>query len=291
MMKITDALKLFFSFVFITALLSGCLISEVEQSATVQAGGEFTTKLTITDITADANAHVGAVCVLVPDDWEFVSGTYDSQVGTGSFIIDTNAVPVYGNIDLVLAPPAGMKWIKLLSDAAYTNEANVIHEANLILKAGQITGDFNIGYCTTKNSPDLLASLNTTDEDNSSAWADTSMNHKVTVTPAVGVEDESVVPTEYILEQNYPNPFNPSTVISFTLPEESNVVLSVYNSLGQQVATLINGFMSAGKKSVEFDASQLTSGISSKGGYASGIYFYKLEAGNFVSTKKMLLVK
>ena len=85
----------------------------------------------------------------------------------------------------------------------------------------------------------------------------------------------------YTLEQNYPNPFNPTTNVSFTLPAASDVKLTVYNILGQQVTQLVNQRMSAGKHSVEFDASNL----------ASGIYIYRIEAGTFIQNKQMMLIK
>ena len=95
------------------------------------------------------------------------------------------------------------------------------------------------------------------------------------------VNEYSGIPTEYVLMQNYPNPFNPSTSIRFGLPTESNVRLSVFNILGQEVALLVNQTMSLGFHKVNFDASQLT----------SGLYFYKVQAENFVQVKKMLLMK
>jgi len=88
-------------------------------------------------------------------------------------------------------------------------------------------------------------------------------------------------PTTYALEQNYPNPFNPSTRISFSMLEANNVTLKVYDLLGQEVATLINEFMNAGKFEVSFDASDLP----------TGTYIYSISAGNFSSVKKMMLVK
>lgn len=86
---------------------------------------------------------------------------------------------------------------------------------------------------------------------------------------------------EFVLAQNYPNPFNPSTSIAFNLPVSSDVTLSVYNVLGQKVAMLVNGPMTAGTHSVSFDASRL----------ASGIYIYELRAGSFVQQRRMTLVK
>ena len=184
MKRATRVVTLLLGIAMVAFLVSGCLITEVIQSLVVAAGGEFTTKVTITDKTADANPHEGALAILTPDDWEFVSGTYDSQAGKGAFIADPNTPPVYGDLDGKLPAPAGMKWIRLLTDAAYTNEANVVHEANITLKVGSKTGDFMIGYMATKNSVDMLGSINPLNEDNDNAWADTSMNHKVTVSGA-----------------------------------------------------------------------------------------------------------
>ena len=89
------------------------------------------------------------------------------------------------------------------------------------------------------------------------------------------------LPTDYSLNQNYPNPFNPSTIINFSIPNEGFVTLSVYNSIGQQVATLVNESKPAGTYQVDFIAEGLT----------SGIYFYQITSGNFSETKKMMLLK
>ncbi|MDA3862175.1 MAG: T9SS type A sorting domain-containing protein [Melioribacteraceae bacterium] len=101
------------------------------------------------------------------------------------------------------------------------------------------------------------------------------------VSAVVGVEDETELPTEFSLSQNYPNPFNPSTVIEFALPTSGNVSLKVFNSLGEEVAELVNTEMVAGYHSVNFDASNLS----------SGIYFYRITADNFIQAKKMLLLR
>ncbi len=88
-------------------------------------------------------------------------------------------------------------------------------------------------------------------------------------------------PTKYYLSQNYPNPFNPTTTIEFSTPERGHVSLKVYDVLGNEVATLVNGWMESTNHQVIFDASKL----------ASGIYYYTLSAGNFTSTKKLILLK
>jgi hypothetical protein len=92
---------------------------------------------------------------------------------------------------------------------------------------------------------------------------------------------ENMVVKEFALEQNYPNPFNPTTVINFSLPKASDVQLSVYNILGEKITELVNGKMVAGNHSVNFNATNL----------ASGMYIFRIQAGNFVSVKKMMLLK
>ena len=90
------------------------------------------------------------------------------------------------------------------------------------------------------------------------------------------------IPTSFELKQNYPNPFNPSTVINFSVPEENtHVSLKIFNSLGAEIGTLINQVVPAGYHQVNFNAT----------GLSSGIYFYTLTAGNFVDTKKMVVIK
>ncbi len=95
------------------------------------------------------------------------------------------------------------------------------------------------------------------------------------------VEITESLPTEFVLNQNYPNPFNPSTTISYKLSSNGNVSLKVYDILGNEVTTLMNGFQNAGSYKISFDASRL----------ASGVYFYKLQTSNFVQVRKMMLLK
>ena len=97
-----------------------------------------------------------------------------------------------------------------------------------------------------------------------------------------GVEKNThVLPNEYSLHQNYPNPFNPTTVMSYQLPATGPVTLRVYDVLGKEVATLVEGVQSAGMHSVRFDGSSIQ----------SGIYFYRLQTGEFIETKKLVLLK
>lgn len=99
---------------------------------------------------------------------------------------------------------------------------------------------------------------------------------------ATGVANEKEYTAgSFELKQNYPNPFNPITSIAFNLPKAGEITLTVYNMLGQQVATLVQGKMNAGTQTVQFDASNL----------ASGMYIYRLQTANFVETRKMMLIK
>ena len=93
--------------------------------------------------------------------------------------------------------------------------------------------------------------------------------------------NDNSIPESYQLLQNYPNPFNPETKIGFELPKESNVSLRVFSAIGEEIATLVDGVRSAGRHEVLFDAAKLS----------SGLYYCRLEAGNFIQVKKMLLMK
>lgn len=112
------------------------------------------------------------------------------------------------------------------------------------------------------------------------------MSGVIFVQEATDINDENITLNSFNLQQNFPNPFNPKTKIRFTIPANqingiSNVVLKVFNVLGNDVATLLDEEKPAGSYEIEFDASELS----------SGIYFYKLQAGNFIDTKKMVLMK
>jgi hypothetical protein len=89
------------------------------------------------------------------------------------------------------------------------------------------------------------------------------------------------IPVRFVVEQNYPNPFNPSTTIRYGLPRRAQVSLSVFNTLGQRVVQLVNGDIDAGYHEIRFDGNNL----------ASGVYFYRMTAGSYAETRKLLLLK
>jgi hypothetical protein len=106
-------------------------------------------------------------------------------------------------------------------------------------------------------------------------WSDVS---NFTVTSVV---QEEGMPTEYSISQNYPNPFNPTTKIKFALPQRALTKIIIYDLLGREIQTLLNKELEAGYREVNFDATN----------FQSGVYFYRIQSGNFIQTKKMILIK
>ncbi|MGA2669784.1 MAG: T9SS type A sorting domain-containing protein, partial [Ignavibacteria bacterium] len=93
--------------------------------------------------------------------------------------------------------------------------------------------------------------------------------------------NENKIPSSYVLSQNYPNPFNPTTNITYSIPKAGNVKLTIFDVLGREVSVLVNEVKSPGTYNVDFNASNI----------GSGVYFYRIEAGDFSAVKKMVLVK
>jgi len=106
-------------------------------------------------------------------------------------------------------------------------------------------------------------------------------NISLTMTVSTGIENNTGIPIKYNLSQNYPNPFNPTTKIEYALPKQGFVSIKIYDLLGREVSSLVNEVKQAGYYSVDFNASDL----------ASGVYFYKMESSGFVDTKKFVLLK
>lgn len=281
--------------VSIMLISTGCLIEEVEQPDTIQAGGIFQTIVTVTDMNAEnQNPHPGVLCIMVPHDWSFVSGEYNAN-GTyfGDMIQDPDSGSVWSTIsgqpvllDTLFNTPVSMKWIYLISDIGYTHPADVWYEATVDLQVGQVNGEFPIGYLVTVNTGDMLmfindSTVNGEDVDWELAGLDTSMNHWVTVTGGVSVDENKIAPNTFELSQNYPNPFNPSTVITYMIDERVKVDLSVYDITGRLVSKLVDSVMDSGVYETLFTAD----------GLPSGMYFYQLKVGDRTETKKMILLE
>lgn len=114
-----------------------------------------------------------------------------------------------------------------------------------------------------------------------SQYASRCFFYRIELNTITNVEDEEGILKEYYLKQNYPNPFNPSTTISWQSPAGTHQTIKVYDVLSNEVTTLVDEYRAAGRYEVAFDASNL----------ASGIYLYRIQAGSFVETKKMILLK
>jgi polyhydroxybutyrate depolymerase len=159
-----------------------------------------------------------------------------------------------------------------------TNVTSILSNTQSIgdIPPGQIKASFSNYVIRTQNNPTSLEFTIRIFSDDMFFWSDS-----FTVIITGLTENETSIPTEYTLKQNYPNPFNPITNIEFSVPKASEVTLKVLNILGEQVEILVSDRLSAGSYSYEWDASKL----------ASGLYLYRLQAGNFVKTRKMVLMK
>ncbi len=159
---------------------------------------------------------------------------------------------------LFVSTNAGNTWIRTMSGLPVSNASTLLGNAGKVAFMGSSAylayyfDDFNSGGVWRREAAQLSTPTHTNKQ-----------------------------PTDFQLEQNYPNPFNPSTTITYQLPTTSNVSLKVFDMLGREVATLVNERQNAGQYQVRFDATRL----------ASGMYFYRLQAGGYIETKKMMLVK
>jgi hypothetical protein len=131
------------------------------------------------------------------------------------------------------------------------------------------THNFKLRVTGTKNP----SSANT--------WVAIDRAYVIDTSGTTGVNSSTSLLKDYNLFQNYPNPFNPSTIIQYQLPANGMATIKVFDVLGREIITLVNGYKAHGIYTISFDAKKLT----------SGIYFYQLRSGNFISTKKMIVMK
>lgn len=262
-----------------TLLWTSCFIVEVEQPATATAGSVITVTVTVGENIADENAHVPVLSVMVPEDWNFVSASYTSDVGDGVLLVDEGWTD---STEAVRPASPGMKWIGMVADEAYAypsaSEGSPVYgEAMIQLQVGQTAGAFGLGYFLTDNAfsvADILAFW-------SEGAADTLMGQTITVLPSTAIEDD-VAPTRFLLDQAYPNPLQTTATVRYALPEAADVRLAVYDLAGREVAVLAEGVRAAGVHDAAFDAR----------GLASGLYLYRLEVdGRVVETRSVTIAK
>jgi len=229
----------------------------------VMHGNTDTLKLMALNALADLPTPKAVGAKWVASKFEYVS------LGSGGTIAAT-----------VKAPEAGTYHLRTFYQNGGAAQSIQIKEGSSVLATESFAGkadstgldDFSVGFTLSAGSHTLTINGANVNIDYFQLLSDS------TVT---GVRATGNTPYSYSLEQNYPNPFNPTTTIKFSVSKPMSVKLFVYNILGQKVATLVNGNVSAGPQSAVFDASRL----------ASGVYFYRLEAGDYVKTQKMLLLK
>ncbi|NJD23089.1 MAG: T9SS type A sorting domain-containing protein [Melioribacter sp.] len=236
------------------------------------------------DISIDYNGRLGKKPIPWSDGLNYYSDTDRKSLFNvfAALIRLKKNYPAFSSTDFSLATSVGLKRIKINHSSM-----NVVIVGNFDVSTGSLVTDFqSTGKWYEFFSGD---SLDVTD-----------VGMQITLQPGeyrlytskkipkasdiiTNVTDQNTIPTQFKLEQNYPNPFNPSTVISYQLTTGSLVTLKVYDLLGREVATLVNEFQQAGIYNSQFSIhnSQLS----------SGVYFYRLQAGDFVQTKKMLLIK
>lgn len=186
------------------------------------------------------------------------------------FRAETSAVGFnYGDIFYVQSTNGGVTWSTPVN---LTNTPNLDERYPSISKYNPA----GFAYITWQEDPQPGSSAF---NDNAPLSRSRQVFYRLSLITDVG--QESSLPTEFSVSQNYPNPFNPATKIDYTVAKAGPVSIKVYNTLGQQVATLVNEHLSPGQYQVTFDGADLP----------SGVYIYTMRAGNYVESKKMMLVK
>jgi hypothetical protein len=192
------------------------------------------------------------IFIAIPDSVEFMN--------TGELVIELDKW--VEDKDL---PDDSLRWEFSVSDESLKFQFNA-ESAELTLTASDFLGTVRLRFTVT---------------DDSAASSTDSVLVNVTADPTAIDELTSLIPKTYSLSQNYPNPFNPLTHIKFGMPKAGDVVVEIYNILGQRVKTLWTGFKPAGYHIIDFNAA----------GLSTGIYFYRMQAVDYTKIKKMILMK
>jgi hypothetical protein len=188
------------------------------------------------------------------------------------------AYPPHGTTNLPLT--IDLKWLNNPFTQTYNLQlanSSTFNEQTILVDVKNLS-DTSYTVSNLENNKIYFWRIAGVNQYGTSLW---SSNFGFRTEAAVGVEYEEEIPSEYNLAQNYPNPFNPSTRISFALPNSGYTTLRIYDALGNQVAEILNDDLPAGKFTINFDASDLS----------SGMYIYILRSGDVMMSKKMVLVK
>jgi hypothetical protein len=269
-------------------IIAGCFLPMVvNQPESAEVGEMITTTLGITiDEQGEAgqdDGPSGGICaVLLDTNWTVESMEYDGDYGPDEMLWlhpdsvdnrpDAGVDYWYDTLRVNFPPPAGMDWYVYQGTENHfwideTSRVDVTIEINV-----ESAGEHNIGYFVSVNDLKLDDPGNYT----------VSLENPISVSPSA-IEEDGVgtVTKKFGLDQNYPNPFNPSTTIRYQLDKTGDVRLSVFDISGKEVAVLFNGSQNAGEHQVEFYGENLS----------SGVYLYRLVAGDQSYVRKMMLVK
>ncbi len=250
------------------------------------------TKMT-TAISDMQTAYTDAAGRTSPNHTELYSGDVTGKTLTPGLYKWSTGVMVSG-AGVTISGTANDVWIFQIAQ-----NLTVANGAIVTLSGGaqasnifwQVAGQVNVG--TTAEMKGIILcqtaiAINTGATLNGIALAQTAVTldaNTVTKPSVVTAVKNGKVPQKFALYQNYPNPFNPSTRIQYSIEEAAQVSLKIYNVLGNEVATLVNSRQVAGSYTVSFNSNTGSLGLS------SGVYFYRLQAGSFISTKKLILLK
>ena len=276
----------------LAVLISGCFtFLQITQPSTAVPGEQIMVELFIrhTDFFGETpGLDWGIFGLMIPDDWTVDSVKYQSHqpapdtsdIKPGSMAyLDPDIPDNYPNkvdywtdsLETRYPPPDGMFWEVWQSvDADSTALDTGYVDMFVYMTVGQTEGIFDLGYFISMASLDF-------DE---AAYYSYSGGNTITINVS-SINDRQGVPEEFILHQNYPNPFNPSTTIRYNLDVKSEVRLSVFDVTGKEIAILVNGSQNAGEHQVQFTGQELS----------SGVYLYRLTAGDRNIVRKMMLVK
>ncbi|TVQ13104.1 MAG: T9SS C-terminal target domain-containing protein [Balneolaceae bacterium] len=281
----TKSIRTLIPVMIITAIMVSCIIDEVDQPESVEAGASFLITLEARTTNSDAAAKYGVVGIFLPIEFEVDSVRFSGTMGGGSFYElmndSTSKYPGEGGIKTgwsdVLADlfgeQEGYTWRVFETEEPHStgDTEEHSHTIEIFARAGMTQGEYGLGYVITESALDF------TDD---SMWGD-SFDNMITVVEATSIERHDEVASSFTLNQNYPNPFNPTTVISYTLAEHSDVALEIIDINGRVVNTLVNGPQMAGKYDVTANMSQLP----------SAVYMYRLTVNGQSQVRKMTLLK
>lgn len=196
----------------------------------------------------------------------YITGTFRGTINLGNGVILN---PIVSNDIFVIGynPDGEVQWAKVAGSGTYDNGSSIIGDNNGNLYLSGVVGENSVfdTISVAGGSQNLFLTKLKTDD----------------VVSTDNLPENSQTAIEFALMQNYPNPFNPVTNIKYTLPVSGNVTLRIFDAIGQEVLSLVNKYNEAGSYQVSFNAID----------FNSGVYFYTLQAGNFVETKKMILLK